>query len=308
MKKSAVFGCVLAFLAGSLFADGLYGDKEVFFRATSKGSPYHDYARPFATTFGTMLNAGWTRTVAVPREFAWNVGLSVPWALRMEDDRAFDADGTSYPTYMGKDENKATGNAVAPELRGIADPLFGMALLTFEGGVSWWHTALDVRFFWLPAIDAGGDEYGVSWFGFGLQHDVGHYLPVALPVDFAVAWHGTWWGLDFSPTGKWSGTRRMDGFTNIANLITGIRLGRVEFFGELGWECSMLDLSGTPKKRDAAGNVIDSFEGSGHVVGRNGFRVGLGVSFHTGVTNGLGLNMGAQPGGWLRLFNVPAAK
>ena len=28
MKKSAVFGCVLALLAGSLSADGLYGDKE----------------------------------------------------------------------------------------------------------------------------------------------------------------------------------------------------------------------------------------------------------------------------------------
>lgn len=295
------------FLTSPLMAQQ-QSDKDVYF-SLWKDPLYHGYARPAATYFGTMFNSGWARTVAIDRTFSGNIGLSIPWALCGEKDKSFYVNEVAIPTLIGKSTPVVSPGAPINPIHGSADFLFGLLIPTLEAGFSWWYTAIDFRFMYLPTFSISNDEYGVYWFGFGLRHDIGHYIPDKFPLDFALSWHATWYNLEYTANSDWYGTHTLDGFTHVTTLLIGKRFKKSELFAEIGWDGSSLDASGEMEKRTDAGAVlIPEFETKGSLKGRGGFRIGLNLSLHFGSTSGIGAHYGSQIGGWIRLFSWPGVK
>lgn len=297
---SALTAVAIALSAPALYA--AQGDKDVYFQIW-KDPAYHNYAQPAATYFGTMLNSGWYRTVAIERDFEWSIGMVLPWTIRAEADKTFEANGITLPTLVGDDDPiLAAGSPVNP-IHGAASMLFGLFLPTLEAELSAYYTSLDFRLMYLPTFTISRADYGIAWFGVGLRHDVSHYFAKnPLPVDIALAWHGTWWGLDYGERKDWVGEHFLDGFAQMGLLMIGKRFDQYELFAEIGWESSSMEASGKISKPSWG---ISEFETKGSVEGRNGFRMGINLSLHFGSTSGVGMHYGSQFGGWFRLFSIP---
>lgn len=303
------FWTAIAFLLFPSLIGAAQADKDVYF-SVWKDPAYRDYARPVATYFGTMFNSGWARTVAIDRPFQWNVGMSAPFAIRMAEDKTFEVNGVTLPTLVGESREVTSPGAPINPIHGSASFLFGLLIPTLEGGINWYYTALDFRLMYLPTFSVSNDDYSVAWFGFGLRHDLGHYIAKPIPIDIALGWHATWWGLDYTARKTWFGDHSIDGFAQTASLLIGKRWKKYELFGEIGWESSQIEASGAVEKRyaDDLTVAITRFPTEGKVEGRNGFKIGVGLSLHFGSTSGLGVQYGSQVGGWFRFFSVPGVK
>lgn len=293
------------------------------------------YVEPFATMFGSISNTGWYQSAGVSRLFGFYIGLPISITQISDDDRTYKAtfvddgcqlyhrdfpggtackDEVPYdaPTIFGRkgaktnkrtvydpNDKKITGTMDIPVSDGLSDvaDLNWLPFAIPQVGANFFNTELKLRYIALPL-----DEYSFEILGFGLQHDLGSFLPV-LPVNLSLAANYTTLTAEITPGEDIQGTLELEGSAYFVGLLVGYNLlGMIEVFAEAGWEGASLSSGGRLVVEDPSGGADEVVNPNLTVDGRNGFRAGLNLSFHFGYQAVVGQNVGANLGNNLSLL------
>jgi hypothetical protein len=279
------------------------------------------YVKPIATLLGSMSNASWYQSAAVPKEFGFYVGLPISLIYINSRDRQYtdvyvDTNcieckefRAEYPEH-GIDCAECVSRVeyTAPTLFGTSDPPI-LRLMTldhnknvidyeqihFSGGLegpsslsllpfATIHADLSWYHTAVKLRYVGVPEIsGISFHmpGFGLQHDFSSFLPESFPVSLGVAGNLTLVFASWAPGENIDGELELDGMAGFAGIVAGRRFGRFEIFLESGWEGAKLE---------AGGNLdINYDDGTSEKIrpgltltGRNIFRAALNVAVDLG--------------------------
>lgn len=146
------------------------------------------YLQPLSTYLGTYFNTGTSYDANVPGTFGFKFSIIGMWSIVPDDQKTFTPNpqiegGENVPptaTIFGNQPSyflSSKGFFVYPS--GVS--LKGIPLGIYQVAASLYNTELMIRFF----PNSKFDDAKVGLFGFGIKHNINHYLPI-IPVDVAV--------------------------------------------------------------------------------------------------------------------------
>lgn len=251
------------------------------------------YVKPLATNLGTVLNSNWISSARVPQAFTIEAGLPLMIVGIGNDDKEYA--GGAPTIFGGKDyEWGATSSEIActatPNCHVVNgnETLNKLGVFTYpylQLAGSFYHARVVFRGMLLPAIS---ELRSFNLFGFGLQYSFGHLflhnLPKALhPFDVSFAFGMNFAGIGYQPE-NYRGTLDLDFTTMHFMVVLGYKpLKFFEVMLSLGYETSTMESSGHLVSEDVDSYGAEIYP-SLSVDGKNGFRMGLSLSFAFGAS------------------------
>ncbi len=184
MKRGILILIFSLFLSGTLMAQ--FEDRFGLLTETN----LKEYAKPFATSFGTAMNSGSYYTASIPAFWGFSFSIRGMLILVPEEQKSFTpvlpngytADVPAATIYGEKGGYYAgpDGYIVTPPGANLTSIPMGLPQIS----ASFLGTEVMLRY--LPEIDLNTDEGNkISMFGIGIAHSVSQYIPL-IPIDAAV--------------------------------------------------------------------------------------------------------------------------
>lgn len=294
MKKSLTLIFSLAFFAFGAEWASIYHSLIAFDeRPEIADGNRPGYVKPLATNLGTVLNSNWISSARVPQVLTIEAGLPLMIVGIGNDDKEYA--GGAPTIFGGKDYEWGTTSGeiactAAPNCHVVNgnETLNKLGVFTYpylQLAGSFYHARIALRGMLLPAIS---ELQSFNLFGFGLQYSFGHLflhnLPKALhPFDVSLAFGMNFAGIGYQPE-DYRGTLELDFTTMHFMVVLGYKpLKFFEVMLSLGYETSTMESSGHLISEDPDSYGAEIFP-TLSVDGKNGFRMGLSISFSLGAS------------------------